>query len=159
MNQTGKVIIFGALFIVVGFFAWEGYFSAEARMERFLDSVATPAESLNLDAVMASFSDGYADSFQQDKELLSSRLAEGFSKFDSLNVTISSIQATYEGEGATGQFDLVVVARRGEERLMVVGTPLQPQHLGITLVRDEGDWLIHRIERRIPQQMAAPEQN
>jgi len=156
MNSTGKAIVLGAVLIVGAFFLWEGYFSAEARMERFLHSIAGPAEALKLEEVLSSIGDDYTDSFQQDKTLLASRLGEGFSKIDSLNITISSIQASYDGDRASGEFDLVVVARRGEERLMVVGTPLQPQHLSLEIARDDGDWQVRSVERKAPQEMPAP---
>ena len=156
MSSTGKLIIAGALCIVVGFFVWEGYLSDEARMERFLDSMTTPAESLELARVMASFSDDYTDSFEQDKDLLANRLAEGFSRVESLNITISDIQASFDEDQASGEFALVVVARQGAERLLVVGTPLQPQRLGITLVRSDDSWQVQRIERKMPQEMPAP---
>ena len=121
-----------------------------------MHSVSSPAESLQLEEVLSSFADDYSDSFQQDKDLLASRLQEGFSRIDSLNITVSGIQASYEEERAKGEFDLVVVARRGEERLMVVGTPLQPQHLSIEIVRSGDRWQVQRVERSVQQAMPPP---
>jgi hypothetical protein len=75
---------------------------------------------------------------------------ESFGRIDRLNVTVDTIEIDVEGTEARATFDAVVVAIRGEERYVVLGTPFEPERLNARLRREGGGWKIHRVELPSP---------
>ena len=82
-----------------------------------------------------------------DYRALSERLRDGFDRVDRLNVTLEAVRAEVASDEATASFDLTVVAIRGEQRFVVLGTLTQPERLRAHLRREEGEWKILRVEQ------------
>ena len=61
--------------------------------------------------------------------------------------SLLAVRAEVEGEVATATFELMVVGIRGEERYLLVGRPMQPENLKVSLVKESGDWKIAEVER------------
>lgn len=138
-----------AIALLLGYFAWEWFLSPAARVKRTLERAAAAAESLDADGVYSCLTDDYSDFLHPDRVSLESRLQEAFSRVDRLNVTLRSIDIDVEGEGdvATARFDLVVVAIRGEERYVVLGTPFEGERVEARLIRGPEGWKIGRVVR------------
>lgn len=147
MRSKGWPIVGLAVALLVGFFAWEWYLSPRARVTRTLSSAASAAEEVDADGVLSFLTPDYSDYVHPSREALESRLREGFERLDRANVTLSAIDVEVDGDEATARFDLVVVAIRGEERYVVVGTPFQPEKVTATLVRGPEGWRIQAVER------------
>jgi len=81
-----------------------------------------------------------------DYRALSERLRDGFDRVDRLNVTLEAVRAEVARDEATASFDLTVVAIRGEQRFVVLGTLTQPERLRAHPRREEGEWKILRVE-------------
>jgi hypothetical protein len=75
---------------------------------------------------------------------------EGFGRVDRLNVTVDAVEIDVEGTEARATFDALVVAIKGEERYVVLGTPFQPERLIGRLKSDGQGWKIHRVELPSP---------
>lgn len=148
MGKKGVLIIAFAAALLVSFFAWEWYLSPEARVKRALTSAAEAAEAGDIEGLVSFFSDDYTDFVNPDRASLETRLREGFERVDRLNVTLQGIEVDLEQERARANFDLVVVAIRGEERYVIVGTPFEPEKINAVLERSEGGWRIRNVERR-----------
>ena len=78
-------------------------------------------------------------------------LDRGFERIDRLNVTLRAVRAEVKGDEATASFDLTVVAIRGDQRFIVVGTLIEPQKLRVDLRREDGEWKILRVKRSVEQ--------
>lgn len=150
MSRGRAVAILGfATALLLGYFAWEWVLSPEARIKATLRAVAEAAENLDADRFLSYVADDYSDFADPDRASLASRLRESFSRVDRLNVTVRSVEAYIDAEpgAATARFDLVVVAIRGEERYLVLGTPFEGEKIEAKLVRDEGTWKIRQVVR------------
>ncbi len=147
MKISSRLIVptVGAALIL--FFAWEWYLSPKARVARFLDDVATTAESTDTDKLLTFFSRDYSGFQNMDYDSLSEQMKKGLSRIDRLNVTLRAVRPEVEGDRATATFDLKVVAIRGQQRFLVVGGPIQPEKLQIELKREKGSWKIVALER------------
>jgi SnoaL-like domain len=148
MNGKRAWAIVGlAAAVLLGYFAWEWFLSPRARVERTLESAAVAAEALDLDLFLSHFSADYHDFLHGDREGLAANLKESFARVDRLNVTLRSIEVSVSGGEATARFDLVVVAVKGEERYVVLGTPFEAEKFEARLVRENGSWRIQRVDR------------
>jgi hypothetical protein len=147
MGNRGVLIVAFAAALLVSFFAWEWYLSPEARVKRTLQSAADAVEAGDVETFLSRVSDDYEDVMHPDRASLEARLREGLERVDRLNVTLQAIEVEVDGERAAASFDLVVVAIRGEERYVVVGTPFEPDKVRANLERNGGLWLIRSVER------------
>ena len=147
MKRSHQLIVAGAVALIVFFFAWEWYLSPQARVERFLARTADAAEKMDADRLLESFSRQYSDFRGMDFDRISDLIDRGFARVDRLNVTLQAVGAAVQGDEATVTFDLMVVAVRGEERYLLIGRPMQPENLRVSLVKESGDWKIAKVER------------
>ncbi len=147
MKRSHQLIVAGAVALIVFFFAWEWYLSPQARVERFLARTADAAEKMDADRLLESFSRQYSDFRGMDFDRISDLIDRGFARVDRLNVTLQAVGAAVQGDEATVTFDLMVVAVRGEERYLLIGRPMQPENLRVSLFKESGDWKIAKVER------------
>ncbi|MGH9324960.1 MAG: nuclear transport factor 2 family protein [Vicinamibacteria bacterium] len=149
MSRTQAFAIFGfAAALLFGYFAWEWYLSPEARVKRALESAAAAAEEADVEGFVSSFSSEYGDFANRNRSSLEALVRESFGRVDRLNVTLKSMDVEVEGGEALTRLDVVVVAVRGEERYVVVGTPFEGEKLEVGMRREDGGWKIRRVDRR-----------
>jgi hypothetical protein len=153
MSGRGALIVWFAVLLLAGFFAWEWYLSPEAKVRRTIEGAASAAEAGDVDRFSAYLASDYSDYLHTDRAMLEERLTEGFGRVDRLNVTVQAIEVEAELEPGESdgemkaRFDLVVVAVRGEERYVVVGTPFQPEKIEAWLVPSPEGYRIQRVAR------------
>ena len=147
MGNKGFLVVGFAAALLVSFFSWEWFLSPEARVKRALSSAAEAAEAVDVDTVLFFVADDYEDFVHPDRSSLEARVRESFERVDRLNVTLKGIEVEVEADRALAKFDLIVVAIRGEERYVVVGTPFEPDKVNATLERSEGAWRIRTVDR------------
>ena len=140
------IVGFAAL-LVVSYLSWEWYLSPEARVRRTLRGAAAAAERADAAAFVSFLSSDFSDFVHEDRASLEKTLSEGFGRIDRLNVTLRSIDVVAEGGEASARFDAVVVAIRGEERYVVLGTPFEGEKLEAVLEREPDGWKIVRVSR------------
>jgi SnoaL-like domain len=146
MNHRNLLAVAVAAVLLLSYLAWDWYLSPHAQVERLLQHVAGAAEEKDLDELLACFSADYTGFQNMDYASLAEQLQEGFERVDRLNVTLRRVRAEVDGNEATASFDATVVAIRGEQRFIILGTVTQPERLRANL-RLEGDaWKIHRVE-------------
>ena len=131
---------------MLSYLAWDWYLSPHAQVERLLQRAAGAAEEKNSEELLSCLSPDYTGFRDMDYESASEQLRDGFERVDRLNVTLRSVRPEVEGSEATATFDVTVVAIRGEQRFIVLGTLTQPERLRAHLRREEGGWKIHRVE-------------
>ena len=131
---------------MLSFLAWEWYLSPQAQVERLLQRAAGAAEEKNFEELLSCLSPDYTGFRNMDYESASEQLREGFERVDRLNVTLRAVRAEVEGSEATATFDVTVVAIRGEQRFIVLGTLTEPEKLRAHLRREEGGWKILGVE-------------
>lgn len=144
---VNRIALGSAAALLVAFFAWEWYLSPEARVDRSLRRAAAAAEEKDVEGLLSCLSRDYSDFRNLDFDSLAEMLERGFERVDRLNVTLRAVRAEVEGTEATASFDLTVVAIRGDQRFIVVGTLIQPQKLRVDLRREDGGWKIFRVAR------------
>jgi len=132
--------------LLLGYLAWDWYLSPHAQVERLLDRAASAAEEKDFDGVLACLSPDYSGFRNMDYESLAKQLQEGLEQVDRLNVTLRRVLAEVDGDEAVASFDATVVAIRGEERFIILGTVTQPERLRALLRREGDDWKIYRVE-------------
>ncbi len=147
MGNKGFLVVGFAAALLVSFFSWEWFLSPEARVKRALSSAAEAAEAVDVDTVLFFVADDYEDFVHPDRSSLEARVRESFERVDRLNVTLKGIEVEVEADRALAKFDLIVVAIRGEERYVVVGTPFEPDKVNATLERSEGAWRVRTVDR------------
>ena len=152
MGTKGWAIIGVAAAIVVFYFSWTMFLSPEARVERTLRAVATAGERVDAATFLSFFDTSYTDYLHADRATFVERIEAAFERVDGLNVTIRAIDVSVDDEGAEARFELVVVAIRGEDRMLVFGTPFQPELVRATLRRDGSTWNIVRVDRGLAEQ-------
>ncbi len=151
MNRAKAGAIVGlAAALLLGYVAWDRYLSPEARVRRTLEGAAAAAEAVDVEALLSYFSSDYADFMHANRAAFEAMVRESFGRVDRLNATVDTLEVDVEGTEARVTFDAVVVAIRGEERYVVLGTPFQPERLKAHLRRDGGGWKVHRIELPSP---------
>ena len=131
---------------MLSYLAWDWYLSPHAQVERLLQRAAGAAEEKNFEELLSCLSLDYTGFRNMDYESASEQLREGFERVDRLNVTLRGVRPEVEGSEATATFDVTVVAIRGEQRFIILGTVTQPERLRAHLRREEGEWKIHRVE-------------
>lgn len=151
MDTKGWAILGVALAIVGSYFAWTMYLSPEARVERAIDRAVAAAEAVDADGFLAHFDAGYSDYLHTDRARFDERIRDAFSRVDRLNITVQALDVRVDDDGAAAKFELVVVAFRGEDRMVVVGTPFQPELVLATMKRDGSSWKFSRVERGLPE--------
>jgi hypothetical protein len=147
--RAAAIVGFAAA-LLFGYVAWDRYLSPEARVRRTLQSAAAAAEAADVEALLSHFSSDYADFTHASRAAFEAMARESFGRVDRLNVTVDTVEIDVEGTEARATFDALVVAVRGEERYVVLGTPFQPERLNAHLRRDGGGWKIHRVELPSP---------
>lgn len=147
MNRRNFIALGSAAALLVTFFAWEWYLSPAAQVERSLQRAADAAEVKDTQRLLSCLSRDYSDFRNLDFDSLSELLERGFERIDRLNITLRAVRAEVEGAEATASFDLKVVAIRGDQRFIVVGTLIEPQKLRVDLRREDGEWKILRVKR------------
>ena len=150
MRTKGWLLVAVAAALLFGFFAWEWFLSPRARIQRTLSAVAEAAEATDVDRIVSYLSADYHDYLSPSREALADRLREGFARIDRTNVTVSAVDVVVNGDEAMVRFDLVVVAVRGEERYVVLGTPFEPEKVTASFVRGAEGWRIRSVDRRPP---------
>jgi hypothetical protein len=151
MDTKGWAIVGAAIAIVGLYFSWTMFLSPEARVERTIDSATAAAEATDAAAFLSHFDAGYSDYLHADRATFDERIRDALSRVDRLNVTVQALEVEVDGDRATARFELVVVAFRGEDRLVVVGTPFQPEIVLATLHHDGSAWKLARVERGLPE--------
>ena len=151
MGKKGWAIVGGAAAIVVSYFAWTMFLSLEARVERTIKGAAVAAEEVDAATFLSFFDASYSDHVHADRATFAERIESAFERVDRLNVTIQAMDVSVDDDGAAARFELVVVAFRGEDRMVVVGTPFQPELVRATLTRDGSAWKIVRVDRVIAE--------
>ena len=149
MGTKGWAIIGVAAAIVVFYFSWTMFLSPQARIERTLRAVAAAGEEVDTATFLSFFDATYSDYVHADRATFVERIEDSFERVDRLNVTIQGMDVSVDDDGASARFDLVVVAFRGEDRMVVVGTPFQPEVVRATLQRNGSAWKIVRVDRSI----------
>jgi hypothetical protein len=142
----GVAVIAFAAALLVTYVLWERVLSPEARVRRTLDSAAIAAERADIDGLLSYVSSGYQDFLHPDRSGFEVTAREGFDRVDRLNVTLDPVETEVNGSDARVVLDAVVVAIRGEERYVVLGTPFEPERLTVRLKREAGGWRIARVE-------------
>ncbi len=135
--------------LLIGFFSWEWYLSPEARVKGALNAVSAAAEAADTTDFVSFLTLDYSDYRHLDRAAIEKSFATAFEQVDRLKVTIQSAKVEVDANGAkaTVRFDLIVVAIKGEERYVVVGTPFQPDKVVATMRREADGWKIARIEQ------------
>lgn len=149
MGKKGWAIVVGAAAIVVFYFSWTMFLSPEARVERTVESAAASAERVDTETFLSHFASDYSDYLHGDRAAFAERVGEAFARVDRLNVTVQAMNVSVDGLAATAHFELVVVAVRGEDRMIALGTPFQPELVTAHLERNGSAWVISRVERGI----------
>lgn len=149
MGKKGWAIVVGAAAIVVFYFSWTMFLSPEARVERAIEAAAAAAERVDAATFLSHFAPDYSDYMHGDRDTFAERIEDGFARVDRLNVTVQAMDVSVDGGSATARFELVVVAVRGEDRMIALGTPFQPELVAAHLRRDGSAWGITRVERGI----------
>lgn len=147
MGKKGWAIVGGAAAIVVFYFSWTWYLSPEARVENAIDSAAAAAERVDTAAFLSFFAADYTDYLHGDRAAFSQRVEDAFGRVDRLNVTVQAMEVSVEDDEAVARFELVVVAVRGEDRIVAVGTPFQPELIAAQLKREASGWKLFRVDR------------
>jgi hypothetical protein len=146
VNPRNLLAIGTAGALLSSYLAWDWYLSPQAQVERLLKRAAGAAEEKNLEELLSCFSTDYTGFHNMDYDTTSEQIQEGFEEVDRLNVTLRRVLPEVEGNEATVSFDVTVVAIRGEQRFVILGTVTQPQRLRANLRLEEGEWKIHRVE-------------
>lgn len=146
MNRRNLVAVGGAAALLLSYLAWDWYLSPHAQVERLLDRAAEAAEQKNFEELLSFLSPDYTGFRNMDYESVAEQLQEGFERVDRLNVTLRGVRPEVDGTEATATFDVTVVAIRGEQRFIILGTLTQPERLRAHLRREDGEWKIHRVE-------------
>lgn len=152
MGTKGWAIVAVAAAIVVFYFSWTMFLSPEAQVERALQAVATAGEEVDAATFLSFFDPSYTDYMHADRATFVERVEGAFERVDRLKVTIRAIDVSVDDDGAEARFELVVVAIRGEDRMLVVGTPFQPELVRATLRRGGSTWNIVRVDRDLAEQ-------
>jgi len=152
MGTKGWAIVGIAAAIVVFYFSWTMFLSPEARVERTLQAVATAGEEVDAATFLSFFDTSYTDYIHADRATFVERIEEAFARVERLNVTIQAVDVSVDDADAEARFELVVVAIRDEDRMLVVGTPFQPELVRATLRRDGSTWKIVRVDRALAEQ-------
>jgi hypothetical protein len=151
-RSTGFAIISSAIILLSSYVLWEWYLSPEARVRRALESAAASAERADVEAFFGHFAPDYSDFVHPDRASFEAMVRESFSRIDRLNVTLKGIEVEVDGDEARVRLDAVVVAIKGEERYVVLGTPFEPERLDVELRRENGSWKIRAVGREGPLQ-------
>ncbi len=136
----------GAAALLLSYIAWDWYLSPHAQVERLLQRAAGAAEEKNFEELLSCLSPDYTGFRNMDYESASEQLREGFERVDRLNVTLRGVRPEVDGTEATVTLDVTVVAIRGEQRFIILGTLTQPERLRAYLRREDGEWKIYRVE-------------
>ena len=149
MGKNGWAIVAFTAALVIGFFSWEWYLSPEARVKGILNAAADAAVAADAEGFVSFLTSDYSDYRHVDRGALETSFATAFERVDRLKVTIQSAKVEVDAAGAEAivRFDLIVVAIKGEERYIVVGTPFQPDKVVATMRREADGWKIARIEQ------------
>ena len=149
MGTKGWAILGFAAAIVGFYFSWTVYLSPEARVEQTIKAAAVAAEEVDAVTFLSFFDASYTDYLHADRATFNQRIADAFERFDRLNVTVRAMDVSVDDGEAVARFELVVVAIRGEDRMIVVGTPFQPELVRATLTQPGSAWKIVRVDRVI----------
>jgi hypothetical protein len=149
-GAKGAAVIGFAAALLLGYVAWERALSPEARVRRTLEGAAAAAEAVDLEAFLSFFSSDYSDFMHPERAAFEGALERSFRRVDRMNVTLDSMEIEVQGSEARASFGAVVVGIRGEERLVVVGQPFQPERFRARLRREDEGWKIHRVELLSP---------
>ena len=149
-GAKGAAVIGFAAALLLGYVLWERALSPGARARRTLEGAAAAAESVDLEAFLSFLSSDYSDFMHPERAAFEGALEESFQRVDRMNVTLDSMEIEVQGSEARASFGAVVVAIRGEERLVVVGQPFQPERFQAYLRREDGGWRIRRVELLTP---------
>ena len=150
MGKTGWAIVAFTAALLIGFFSWEWYLSPEARVKATLNAASAAAAAADAAGFVSFLTLDYSDYRHVDRGALEKSFATAFERVDRLKVTIQSAKVEVDdanGAEAIVRFDLIVVAIKGEERYIVVGTPFQPDKVVATMRREADGWKIARIEQ------------
>lgn len=147
MGRNGWAIVAFTAVLLIGFFSWEWYLSPEARVKATLNAAAATAAAADAAGFVSFLTSDYSDYRHVDRAALEKSFAKAFERVDRLKVTIQSAKVEVDDTEATVRFDLIVVAIKGEERYIVVGTPFQPDKIVATMRREADGWKIARIEQ------------
>jgi hypothetical protein len=151
-RSTGFAIVSFAVVLLSSYFLWEWYLSPEARVRRVLESAAASADKADVEALLGHFASDYSDFMHPDRKSFEAMLRESYTRVDRLNVTLKAIEVEVDGDEARATVDAVVVAIRGEERYVVLGTPFEPESLEVELRREDGSWKIRGAGKGGPPQ-------
>lgn len=151
MGRNGWAIVGVAAAIVVFYFSWTMFLSPQARVERTLQAVATAGEEVDAATFLSFFDTSYSDYMHADRATFAERIEEAFERVDRLKITIRAIDVSVDGDLAEARFELVIVAIRGEDRMLVVGTPFQPELIRATLQQGASTWKIVRVDRGLAE--------
>jgi hypothetical protein len=149
-RSPGFAIISSAIILLSSYVLWEWYLSPGARVRRTLESAAAAAERADVEAFLSHFASDYSDFMHPDRTGFEAMVRESFARIERLNVTLKSFEVVVEGDQSRARLDAVVVAIRGEERYVVLGTPFEPEKLEVELSREKGRWKIRRVGRAGP---------
>ncbi len=152
MGTKGWAIVGVAAAMVVFYFSWTMFLSPQARVERTLRAAAAAGEQVDAVTFLSFFDASYTDYVHADRATFVDRIEEAFERVDRLKVTIKAMDVSVDDDSAEARFELVVVAIRGEDRMIVVGTPFQPELVRATLRQDGSTWNIARVDRDIAEQ-------
>ncbi|GEM_PF-3945479 len=147
MGKNGWAIVAFTAVLVIGFFSWEWYLSPEARVKGTLNAAAAAAAAADAAGFVSFLTLDYSDYRHLDRAALETSFATAFERVDRLKVTIQSAKVEVDDAEATVRFDLIVVAIKGEQRYIVVGTPFQPDKVVATMRREADGWKIARIDQ------------
>lgn len=147
MGRNGWAIVGFATALVVSYVAWTWLLSPEARVKNVIHSAAAAAEDVDTETFLSYFAPDYSDYLHGDRSAFAERVDEAFSRVDRLNVTVQSVDVAVDDEDAAVRFELVVVAFRGDDRFVAVGTPFQPEVVAATMKHDGSSWKIVRVDR------------
>jgi malonyl CoA-acyl carrier protein transacylase len=147
--KAAAIVGFAAA-LLLGYVAWDRYLSPEARVRRTLEGAAAAAEAADVEALLSFLSSDYADFMHETRSAFEAMARENLGRVDRMNVTVDTVEIDVEQTEARVTFDALVVAIRGEERYVVLGTPFQPERLNAHLKRESEGWKIHRVELPSP---------
>lgn len=151
MDRKGWAIVAVAVAIVGFYVSWTVYLSPQARVKRTLDAAVASAEVVDAANFLSHFDPGYTDYLHAERAIFDERIEDAFGRVDRLNVTVQDMNVVVDGDEAEARFELVIVAFRGEDRLVVVGTPFQPELVIATLSKVGSAWKIVRVDRGIAE--------
>ena len=150
MGGRGVRILVVATLVVGSYVSWTAFLSPRARVSRTLDAVAEAAESVRAEEFLEHFETDYEDYLHGSKEVLAARVRESFPRVDRMNVTLRDLRVEVEGAEAVATFDLTVVAFRGEQRYVALGTPFQPERIRARLRKESVGWRLVGASREVP---------